>query len=427
MSVLDEGVGTGPGGGGGASVECEGGGLGDAVTISDVVLAFMHSWFQGNNQQEIVKLALSSFTTVQLSEATKMIIGKFPESGKFIAHRDTPGRTASEMFAADILKVFQHLDSSGQVVIFLCNSIAMRSVKVSTMLFSEEEPIIAHKMALMEKTVSDLLEGQKTLFSLIAEKFTPEASVAATAACTPTPTAPSSASPATSFVQPKGASNSYAQTTARSATSNTVIQRNQYGQSRPKRINSILEDEAFEESGDDNWEISAEEKRREKLRKRFEEKKVQEEAERRRLQEKKKPKFILGTGSRLDNKDSDCPGQAAPKHVFLARTAMSTTKETVEGCLEYLAGIKGVAVFCTPEERIKSGEAFSLSWRVQVDNADYEKALLPTSWKSGWAVKPYYFRRKKPEHLQPGQGGPLAQLFAHHAGQAPNLRHGSRP
>ena len=106
---------------------------------------------------------------------------------------------------------------------------------------------------------------------------------------------------------------------------------------------------------------------------------------------------------------------------------MSTTKETVEGCLEYLAGIKGVAVCCTPEERINSGEAFSLSWRVQVENADYEKALLPTSWKSGWAVKPYYFRRKKPEHLQPGQGGPVAQLFAHHAGQAPNLRQGSRP
>ena len=303
----------------------------------------------------------------------------------------------------------------------------MRSVKVSTMLFSEEEPIIGHKMALMEKSVSDLLEGQKTLFSLIAEKFTPEASVAAsTATAASTPATAASSVPAfrTSFVQPKGASNSYAQTTARSA---PLIQRNQYGQPRPKRINSILEDEAFEEIEDDNWELSAEEKRKEKLRKRFEEKKVQEEAERRKLQEKKKPKFILGTGSRLDNKNSDCPGQAAPKHVFLARTAMSTTKETVEGCLEYLAGIKGVAVCCTPEERINSGEAFSLSWRVQVDNADYEKALLPTSWKSGWAVKPYYFRRKKPEHLQPGQGGPVAQLFAHHAGQAPNLRQGSRP
>ena len=102
----------------------------------------------------------------------------------------------------------------------------------------------------------------------------------------------------------------------------------------------------------------------------------------------------------MENKGGDCPGQVAPKHVFVARTAMSTTKETVEGCLDYLAGIKGIATCCTPQERIDSGEAFSLSWRVQVENEDYEKALLPSSWKTGWAVKPYFFRRKKSEKHQ---------------------------
>ena len=95
--------------------------------------------------------------------------------------------------------------------------------------------------------------------------------------------------------------------------------------------------------------------------------------------------LVLGL---LDNRNGDCPGQAAPKHVFVARTAMSTTKETVEGCLEYLAGIKGIATCCTPQERIDSGEAYSLSWRVQIENDDYEKALLSSSWKTGWAVKP---------------------------------------
>ena len=55
--------------------------------------------------------------------------------------------------------MFQHLDSNGKSVTFLCKRVSMRSVKVSTMLFSEEEPIFAHKMALMEKSVSDLLEG----------------------------------------------------------------------------------------------------------------------------------------------------------------------------------------------------------------------------------------------------------------------------
>ena len=113
--------------------------------------------------------------------------------------------------------------------------------------------------------------------------------------------------------------------------------------------------------------------------------------------QERKPKFILGTGAKLQSKDDDCPGQAAPKHVFVTRTAMSTTKETVEGCLEYLAGVKGVATCCTPQQRLDSGEAYSLSWRVQVESFEYEKALLPTSWKSGWAVKPYFFRKKRPE------------------------------
>ena len=88
-------------------------------------------------------------------------------------------------------------------------------------------------------------------------------------------------------------------------------------------------------------------------------------------------------------------------------------KETVEGCLEYLAGIKGIATCCTPKERRDSGEAFSLSWRVQVDSADYEKALLPSSWKSGWAVKPYFFRRIRVDNQQDRNSG-LAQFLAQH-------------
>ena len=88
---------------------------------------------------------------------------------------------------------------------------------------------------------------------------------------------------------------------------------------------------------------------------------------------------------------------------------MTTTKDTVEGCLEYLAGIKGIATCCTPQERLDSGEAFSLSWRVQVENADFEKALQPSSWKSGWAVKPYFFRRKRTEYHSDGLSRFLAE------------------
>ena len=380
----------------------------EKVIIADVVLAFMHSWFQGNNQQEIVRLALCSFTPVQLAEATKLIMEKFPGSGKYIAHRDTIGRTASEMFAADILKVFQYLDGKGIGAVFSCDSIAMRTVKVSTMLFSDEEPIVAHKLALMEKAISELLSGQKTLFTLVGEKLDPVKASPSAAAC---PSLPPSGPPASAT---PGQTLSFAETAARSLLGNSQNRRNISGPPRSKRINSLVADEILEEGDDEVWELSAEEKRRDKLRKRNEERRVQEDLQRRRMQdEKKKPKFVVGTGARLGNKDEDCPGQAAPKHVFVARTAMSTTKETVEGCLEYLAGVKGVATCCTPQERLNSGEAFSLSWRVQVDNVDYEKALLPTSWKSGWAVKPYFFRRRKPDN-QPDRRDGLAQFLAQH-------------
>ena len=74
------------------------------------------------------------------------------------------------MYASNILKVFQCLDSQDATTVrFSCDSIAMRSVKVSTVLFSEEEPIIAHKMTLMEKSISDLAASQKIMLALFNE------------------------------------------------------------------------------------------------------------------------------------------------------------------------------------------------------------------------------------------------------------------
>ena len=46
----------------------------ETVKISDVVLLFMHSWFQGNNHQEIVKLCLASFSAPQLADATRPLL-----------------------------------------------------------------------------------------------------------------------------------------------------------------------------------------------------------------------------------------------------------------------------------------------------------------------------------------------------------------
>ena len=138
--------------------------------ISNVVLTFMHSWFQGNNHQEIIKLSLSSFSNLQLADAAKALYEKFPATGKFVAHRDTAGRSASEMYSTDILKAFGVLDNKAVNVVFTCDSISMSSVKLCTMLFSDEEPVLAHKMALVEKTLSELIEGQKTLFTMMEKQ-----------------------------------------------------------------------------------------------------------------------------------------------------------------------------------------------------------------------------------------------------------------
>ena len=272
------------------------------------------------------------------------------------------------------------------------------------------------------KTISELLEGQKTLFSLLSGKLEPAKAVRAGVPIVDGggQTTETSSAPVLDPV-------SYATTAARALLGNTSIKRNLFGQPKPKRINSVVEeDHVFDQTDEEGWETSADEKRREKLRRRNEERRLQENIQKKKLEEQKKPKFVVGTGSRLDNKDRDCPGEAAPKHVFVARTAMSTTKETVEGCLEYLAGIKGVATCCTPQERIESGEAFSLSWRVQVDSGDLEKALLSSSWKTGWAVKQYFFRRKKPENQHNQRSDPLSQFLAQ-AGYPGNLRQKIHP
>ena len=55
------------------------------------------------------------------------------------------------MFALDILKAYQALDPKGKAVIYTCDSISMRSVKVSSMLFCE--------IALMEKSIGELVTG----------------------------------------------------------------------------------------------------------------------------------------------------------------------------------------------------------------------------------------------------------------------------
>ena len=120
--------------------------------------------------------------------------------------------------------------------------------------------------------------------------------------------------------------------------------------------------------------------------------------------------MIVCTG-RNNHKGDPFQGEAAPRNVFVNRTAKSTTKEKVEACLAHYTGIKGKATCVTPQERRET--AFSLSWRVEVPAADLKTALLPSSWVEGWGVKEYFFARTKKsrepaEFKVPTEGGNAA-------------------
>ena len=47
----------------------------------------------------------------------------------------------------------------------------MRKVKASTILFSEDEPVVAVQMRDMKKEICDLKEAQQTLFKIIDERL----------------------------------------------------------------------------------------------------------------------------------------------------------------------------------------------------------------------------------------------------------------
>ena len=67
-------------------------------------------------------------------------------------------------------------------------------------------------------------------------------------------------------------------------------------------------------------------------------------------------------------------------------------------CLRYFADVEGIATCVTPEEYRKT--THSLSWRVEVPAADLAKCLEPSSWAAGWAVRQFFFAKKKPQGAQ---------------------------
>ena len=113
---------------------------------------------------------------------------------------------------------------------------------------------------------------------------------------------------------------------------------------------------------------------------------------------KKPSPVIVCTGKTVPNKGVAPLAMAAPRNVFISRTNKTTTKEMVEMCLKYFGDIDGIAICATPEQYRET--AHSLSWRVEVPAADLAKALEPTSWAAGWAVRQLFFAKKKPQGAQ---------------------------
>ena len=286
----------------------------ETVVIKNPALAFMHCWSLGNNAKDIVKVAVASFSEEQLREAAMKLFKDVTSAGTFHNRKNTVERTAAEVLAQDIIDGLKVIDNSGEIVHFECDSVGMRSAKVSTILFSEDEPIIAAKMAIMEKTIMDLLEGQKTMFKIIAERL-PEKSLSVAGE-----------------IPPQNPGTSFAEIVAETRNSQESLKRPERRSEQPpkKRLNSVVEeDEDSSGTDSDSWEKSREDKRKEKLLRRKESKKVNvkapaanekvEEKNNKKKEHAKKPSPVtVCTGSSLDETTA-CPGLAAPKSVFVSR------------------------------------------------------------------------------------------------------------
>ena len=174
------------------------------------------------------------------------------------------------------------------------------------------------------------------------------------------------------------------------------------GKPPKKHLNSAAYDSSAtavdEDTDDDGWEKTREDKRKEKLRKRNEKKNYKNiHKDSMSNYDKKKVKkpspVTVCTGKALENKGAAPPGMAAPRNVFISRTDKTTTKELVEQCLKYFAEVDGIATCVTPEQYRQT--AHSLSWRVEVPAAYLATCLKPESWAAGWAVRQFFFFKKK--------------------------------
>ena len=219
------------------------------------VLSFMHAWYMGDDANSIMRNAMTSFSNDQLEEATKILRSQFPACGSFTKHR------TSDKFVNDIMGGFKILGDLNEKVEYVCSSVDLRKVKASTILFSEDEPVVAVQMRNMKKEISDMKEAQDTLFKLLEERL-PEKSDQNPSTTT-----------FTGIVKKQNNSLTVPKPFERDAHLKPPAR---------KRINSEVNEStnaSTEDDTDDGWEQTREDKRKEKLRLRNKEKKDKEKKE----------------------------------------------------------------------------------------------------------------------------------------------------
>ena len=87
--------------------------------------------------------------------------------------------------------------------------------------------------------------------------------------------------------------------------------------------------------------------------------------------------------------------KSAPRELFVYHTHHSTTDEDIKDLIGETSKVEVLEI----EKRSREGAYFG-SFRVRVNRDEFEKALSPEHWPSGWSVREYFVARKKPDLQQ---------------------------
>ena len=84
--------------------------------------------------------------------------------------------------------------------------------------------------------------------------------------------------------------------------------------------------------------------------------------------------------------------KSSPREIFVYHTHHSTTEQDIRDLVSETSKVEVLEI----EKRPREGAYFG-SFRVRVNRDEFEKALSPECWPSGWSIREYFVARKKPE------------------------------